>query len=95
MDRGLTHQKNCLLVIKGHFIVEMGVPMDRGLTHPSLVVSFFFRISVEMGVPMDRGLTRITLLNVSCLLTKVEMGVPMDRGLTQSIYFPPLKNLLQ
>ena len=36
--------------------VEMGVPIDRGLTQLDLLKKrlFFF---VEMGVPIDRGLT--------------------------------------
>ena len=45
--------------------VEMGVPIDRGLTH--LIDSFqpflAFRI-VEMGVPIDRGLTRLDLSSI-------------------------------
>ena len=38
--------------------VEMGVPMDRGLTH-GVNVQEHFGIHVEMGVPMNRGLTHL------------------------------------
>ena len=36
--------------------VEMGVPIDRGLTQVPFLSSWI-SINVEMGVPIDRGLT--------------------------------------
>ena len=42
----------------GVLIVEMGVPIDRGLTH--FLLDLDGRVFlVEMGVPIDRGLTQI------------------------------------
>ena len=51
--------------------VEMGVPIDRGLTHHIFSPVQINSISVEMGVPIDRGLTRTSAIFPPCALARL------------------------
>ncbi len=47
--------------------VEMGVPIDRGLTHCAQIYVHSSVFLVEMGVPIDRGLTPSTRASAASL----------------------------